>query len=82
MTSLLACTGHTHRAFQAESLQAALRQDAGATESSGQAELEAELQILSGNGMEEEVLVQELQALQAARQDLQRASHSQVTGTI
>lgn len=31
--------------------------------------------------MEEEVLVQELQALQAARQELQRASVSQVNST-
>ena len=61
--------------------QAAQRDEAGAPESSGQAEFESELRVLSGNemGEEEEVLVQELQALQAARQELQRASLSQVT---
>ena len=52
-------------------LQPALRDKAGAAEPS-------ELQALSGRGLEEEGLVQELQALQAARQDLQRASLTQV----
>ena len=70
--------GQPGRAPQEGHSQAAPRNEAGAAESSGQADIEFELRTLSGDGIEEEVLVQELHALQAARQELQRASVSQV----
>ena len=45
----------------------------------GGGEVEAQLLLLSSSGVEEEVLECELQALRAARQQLQRASLSQVS---
>lgn len=43
---------------------------------------EEALHMLTGNGVEEEVLEAELQALRAARQQFQRASLTQVRGFV
>lgn len=53
-------------------------EEAGAVVQQQDSEEEDGLHVLSGSGVEEEVLEAELQALRAARQQFQRASLSQV----